>query len=359
VTVDEWDAGLGNTGAKWLGNSNGKLFWAIKDDTVSGGIRHFNAMTSDGNGIYHIDIPAVYNGMECTLYRCNNSWSAGNTTDSDGVTYWDKWTTAFPNSFHSETFSVFSHKYATWEETTNNFFFIDSAEFETLGDTPHAYLWDHNSEYTGGVNAKVVKNANWPGKPMTKLATTTNSKSIRVWENFFASTYDRAVLSDGRGGENDSKGLQTQDLWIGSSQYNNYFDMSTLSWHNSKDYFTYTDCFVIGNFNQDSGHTTKIRMAYNSNFENSGSTWFICKFYNKSDNAQYFFKIYDQAQGTSYGRPSGWQHWASGSISDGYMRNIGASNNEGDLVWIKDLSKGMYKIYYDYNSHKMEWWPSS
>ncbi|MEE3333029.1 MAG: hypothetical protein VZR54_01985 [Ruminococcus sp.] len=369
MTVNEYDSGLGQTGTKWLGNSNGKLYWAIKDDSVSGGIIHFDAMTSYGNGIYYINIPAVYNGMECILYRCNNAWSVGNHTDSNGVSYWDKWeNTAFPNTFHSETFSVFSHKYATWEEVTNTVYVIDSADFIGQGKKVMSYMWDSNSEHGTGVNDKVVRNADWPGKEMTRLYATANS-GMKTYALFFSSAYDRAVFNDGDVVSGANQEYQTQNLWLTSNEMNRTFDMATLTWFHTKpgdsDWnskiptYSSSNTYLWSNistnnkwkktyFAYDGEYDTS---SYGDNaFKNTNSGNMLCKIYNKANvgnNASdYEFKIY--YNGTWYGA---YNDGDKRIYPGGSSYTLGSDANHTSNLILKDLkNKTVYRVYMTFDN---------
>lgn len=378
-TVDEYDFGLSSArGEHWLTtDTKARLYFAIEDKSTPADRTHWLMTKIGTSNYYYADIPAtyaipaVYNGMEATLYRCGyddnetppeDIWNHGSSHSPD-INYWDKWSTAFPNTFHDEVFSVYSHDYATWDTATaRNVKFVDSAEIKAVtGNHPHAYLWDHNTEYGTGQNDKVVMNHEWPGTTMTPLNDTTSSQGLRIWAFYYSSVYDRAVFNDGVGTSNDSYGLQTQNCWLRNDNNTQnwegkYFDMACLDWFNNKSELpTYTQTYVIGDFTN-RGHNsentmTKIRMIKKSGYCNTGDTWFMTKVYVKSD-GEYFFKIYDQGANKTWGRPSGWSEWAIGHQDT--MREIGSSNAEGDLIWLKNISKGIYRIYYDYRYGTMK-----
>lgn len=312
VTVDEWDASPSleyHTGTHWLGG-NGKLYWAINDNDTPSLRTHWKMENvPNEDNIYYVDIPAVYNGVECSLYRCNGQWNAGNSYNGD-INYWDKWTTtAFPNTFHSETFSVFSHKYATWEETTNTVYMVDSADFIDQQKQVMSYMWDSSSVIQGqesDVNAKVVKNADWPGKEMTRLHAKANN-SMKTYALFFSSTFDRAVFNDGHVATGVNQEYQTQDLWLTSSLMNCTFDMATLTWFHTNptenDWsskmpsYTGSNTYIYGNFSTNNVWK-KTRFAYGGEysstsgnaFNGSSSTHMLCKIYCKAGK-DYEFKL--------------------------------------------------------------------
>lgn len=376
-TVDEYDFGLSSArGEHWLTtDTKARLYFAIEDNSTPANRTHWLMTKIGTSNYYYADIPAtyaipaVYNGMEATLYRCGyddnetppeDIWNHGSSHSPD-INYWDKWSTAFPNTFHDEVFSVYSHDYATWDTAAAKYvYFVESAEMRALtGKNPFAYLWDQNSKYGNGQNDKIVMNHDWPGTAMTPLNNTTSTQGLRIYGFFYSSVYDRAVFNDGEGGTNDSIGLQTQNLWLrgnGSNWERQFFDMSSLSWYTQKSYLpNYTQCFVVNNFNQSGlNHMASIRMAYkDSNYYDTNNHYFMCQAYIKSS-GPYFFRFYDQATGKNWGRPRNndntpWGEWAANS---GWtLRDIGNSNAESDLLYVNLTGNHIYRFYYDCNSH--------
>lgn len=278
-TIDQWDAGLGAyTGANWLTGS-GNLFWAIKGDEAN---RHWGKTGTVGNvKKQYFDIPAVYNNVGTTLYRCSSDWNTGNSHSP--VSYWDKYDTTFPNTFHNETFTVYTKTFGTWEpdDQVHCVYFVNSAFFTNVYD----YMWDSNSVHGSGINDKVVKNANWPGLEMdTIVRTKTNSQSLNVYAFFYNSDYDRIIFNDGDLVTGANQEYQTQDLWLTNSSgtplqiVGGTFDMTTLTWFHTNpsasDWttkiptYSANNTYINGNFSTNNVWK-KTRFAYGGEY---GST---------------------------------------------------------------------------------------
>lgn len=296
------------TQGKWLSHNGTNdnvagLFWAIKDKEND---LHWGPMTrvNDTSQFYYVDIPAVYNNVPAVLSR-----RSGKTWDS---TLWDSWDTIFPNTFHSETFTVYSKEFGTWENADNVHcvYYVNSAFFDNVYD----YMWDSNSVHGSGINDKVVKNADWPGLKMTtKLYKKTNSQSLDTYAFFYNSDYDRIIFNDGDLVTGKNQEYQTQDLWLTDSTgtplnlVGGTFDMATLTWFHTNpsktDWNTkmptYSDAntYLYGNFSTNDAWK-KTRFAYDGEydgtsgnaFNNSSSTHMLCKIYCKAGN-DYEFKL--------------------------------------------------------------------
>lgn len=308
-TIDQWDSGLNAyTGANWLTGS-GNLFWAIKGNETN---RHWgkNGTVSNARKQY-FDIPAVYNNVGTTLYRCSGAWNTGNTHTP--VNYWDKYDTTFPNTYHSETFTVYTKTFGTWEpdNEVHCIYFINSAFFTNIYD----YMWDNNSIHGDGINDKVVKNANWPGLQMTTLVRTkTSSQNLNVYAFFYNSDYDRIIFNDGDFVSGFNQEYQTQDLWLTSSQVNDTFDMTTLTWFNTNPSlsnwtsripsYSANNTYLFGNFSTNN-RWKQTRFAYGGEFastsgdamNNTNSGNMLAKVYIKAAGDYEFIVYYN---GTAY-----------------------------------------------------------
>lgn len=167
-TIDQWDAGLSSyTGADWLTGNNATLHWAIDRNENNA---HYSSQGNIGDRKkQYFEIPNVYNNTACHLYRCSSQgWNHGN--DHEGVNYWVAYQTAFPNTFHSETYTVYTKNYGTWETVERHVEFINSCHFTFQNTTqftqPYAYMWDSSTD-TGAAD-KVVQNKTWPGVEMVR-----------------------------------------------------------------------------------------------------------------------------------------------------------------------------------------------
>ena len=272
---------------RWLPTYYSKLYFAVKNDLTN---RHWE-LTRIGNSDYYYtdDIPAVYNNTEAVFFRCSNSgWNNGNKEYSaNGVTVncWNYWETTFPDTFHSEVYSVFSSKYATWDgEDVSAVYFVNSGNF----GEQKAYMWDSSSVYDTGVNAKVVKNADWPGVDMTQL----KENSAKGWPFPISTSQNNSAnckLSTGSDG-----GYFT---FIFSKDSNdNYFLLVRFYGNNQPSFVTYGDSsfYVVGGFNSWATNA-------NSRMKKLSDTSYVCTI-NMSANQTYDFKI---RNGSTYYSNSG------------------------------------------------------
>ena len=232
----------GYDSAKWLPTYGGRLFFGLKNNLD----KNWELTRVGSSNTYYVDIPAIYNNEPVVFLRCSSTgWGYGDaekvfTSNHKTVHYWNKWETIFPNTFHSETYTVYSTDFATWEESSSvhSVYFVNSAFFNNVYD----YMWDSHSVITGqtessGIQAKVVKNDEWPGKKMTtEMKAKTSSQSLKTYAFFYNSDYDRIIFNDGDLVSGANQEYQTQDLWLTDSQGNplnlvdGTFDMTTLTW---------------------------------------------------------------------------------------------------------------------------------
>lgn len=297
------------TQAKWLSHNGTSdntagLFWAVKGQEST--LNWKLTRVSTTSEYYYVDIPAVYNNVPAVLSR-----RSGKTTWA-GTTEWDKWETVFPDTFHSETYTVYSKDFGTWETADNvhSVYIVNSAFFTNVYD----YMWDSNSVHGSGVNDKVVKNAEWPGIKMnTIMYTQTNSQSLDTYAFFYNSDYDRIIFNDGDYHPGVNQEYQTQDLHLTNSSgtplniVNGTFDMTTLTWFHTNptktDWTTKmpsysgSNTYIYGNFSTNNVWK-KTRFAYGGeysstsgdDFNGSSSTHMLCKIYCKAGN-DYEFKL--------------------------------------------------------------------
>lgn len=346
------------TQAKWLSTQSAKLYWGLRDNLDS----HWELTKITGTDYYFVDIPAVYNNTPAVLFRCNGSWGAGSQTyPNSSVKYWDKWDTIFPDTFHSETFTVYSTDFGTWEEASNvhSVFFANSAFFSNVYD----YMWDSKSVNGSGINDKVVKNADWPGTKMTtKMYTKTNSQSLDTYAFFYNSDYDRIIFNDGNLVAGQNQEYQTQDLWLTDDNgnplnlVNGTFDMATLTWFHTNptksDWSTKmpsysgSTTYLYGNFSTNNAWK-KTRFAWGGEYGSTGGDAFngtnsgnmLAKVYVKSAGDFEFIVYYN---GTCYKTyPENVNLYSGGNIT---LYPEGENNTKN--VYAKNLKKGtVYRFY--------------
>ena len=313
----------GYDSAKWLNTySNGNLYFGIKNNLSDAHWKLNRIGTSD---YYFIDIPAVYNNTEAVFFRCsNNGWNNGNKTYDKGnvsIACWNYWETTFPDTFHSEVYTVYSTDFATWESADNvhSVYIVNSTDFNDVYD----YMWDSNSVISGqteigGVEAKVVKNAEWPGLKMTTLMKArTSSQSLKTYAFFYNADYDRVIFDDGDYHEGVNQEYQTQDLWLTKNEINKTFDMATLTWFNTNPtntsvwndsnhsvmpYYSSDKTYLFSNLSTNN-QWKKTRFAYGGTLSGTSSSKMICKLYNKVSapkNRIYFKKPNDWSTVKAY-----------------------------------------------------------
>ena len=176
ATVQEY----GSASPNWLAADGHKLYWALTSTLADEHPKFFEA-TSIGGNYYSVDIPAVYNNTPVILF-CATAWDTGSNT-CEGIHCTNYWATTLPDTFHSGVYTVYTSSFGTWDENdASAVYFINSASFSS----PKAYMWDSNSVHGGGIDDKVVKNANWPGVDLTRLST----HSSKGWDFNAASGAD-------------------------------------------------------------------------------------------------------------------------------------------------------------------------
>ncbi len=380
-TQDEWDFGNGGKddgfargSAHWLNGGTNKLYWAINDSDTPADRTHFEMIKMSGLNVYYVDIPAVYNGYSTTLYRCETTWNTGNTHSGD-IQYWDNWgTTAFPNTYHGEAYSVYSHEYGTWETSGTSYVgFVNSGGF---GDPttynsnqksiwPRSYLWQSNTNLSA--NKNVVENAPWPGAQMTPMNDTTegvNDKNkFRLFRFYYSSSFDWGVFNDGKGTATGAQGYQTQDLALldgNQSWANKIFDMATLDWYDKKsDLPTYTNNYFYSNIGQNGDNDwCDINFTYKNNgtgiFNGTNGNNEVCRVYVKSDQtwSSYQFKVRvrdNNGNYTYYGLNGGNYIDAGGASSQGHNDFVLKSGEANVTIKFPTPHK-IYPIYLKWNN---------
>ena len=380
---------------KWLSNENALLYFALKDDLskrwqlkkVSGTDFYYADLDSSTADID--DVAAVYNNTDVILFRTSSAGLDSNSNDTTAYTsngstvyYWDKWTTAFPDTFHSEVFTVFSTDYGTWNEGDVHSIYFINFVFDIQSNSDHSgnedykipwdYMWDSNSVHGSGINDKVVKNANWPGLVMTtKLHSDifnngTYTFNIPTYAFHFNSDYDEIVFSDGHLETGKNNEYQTQDLDLTSDKLGKTFDMTTLSWFNTapgdsdwKDIipsFSGSNTYLKGNFSTDN-RWCRTRFAYggtpmgenNDILNNTTSTNMMCRIYAKNAGNNEFVVYYN---GTEYkAKDENVELYAGNTIT---LKPTG-TNEDGKIyrnnVFAKNIkAKKIYRFYLSVHS---------
>ena len=360
----------GYTQAKWLshnGTADNKagLFWAIKGQESTKNWKLTRVSTT--SEYYYVDIPAVYNNVPAVLSRRSGTTTWANTTELD------KWETTFPDTFHSETYTVYTTDFGTWDDaaSTHHIYFVNSV-FSINDDykVPYDYMWDHNSEHGSGINDKVVKNADWPGKLMTTEMQATANQSTPVYAFFFNSDYDRIIFNDGHLQTNKNNEYQTQDLYLTSSEMNYTFDMTTLSWFHTypgdsnwstkMPTYSASNTYVYSNIATDN-RWRKTRFAYGGEYVNTANDAFkdtsannlLAKLYCKNSGDDYELKIC--YNGTLYGAYKDGDKRVSLDGHDGYLQNytVGSDSDHQDNLILKDVPKGVFRIYFNPNTKEV------
>lgn len=351
-TIDQWDAGLndgqGNyTGANWLTGDNATLHWAIDGNENNA---HYSSKGNIGDiKKQYFEIPNVYNNTACHLYRCSSQgWNHGN--DHEGVNYWDAYPTVFPNTFHSETYTVYSKIFGTWEseEGVHYVKMLNSGGFSKA----YAYMWDSSTVY-GDDNKKVVENSPWYGVEMLKMnefVTISDNTQIPVYGFYYNSDYDRIIFNDAHVGNRDQ--YQTQDLKVrdgtDTTWEDKYFDIATLTWFNSaaglpqfgKNYlcsnFVGAKREVKTRFGWTHSGLSPVTGENSAMFNGTSGDKELCRFYIKSD-GYYEFNL--EINGEKFGADATDARFPANTWYD-------LHKNEAKLR--VDLTEGIYRFYLNF-----------
>lgn len=251
-----------NNNGKWLFDSGAKVFWKSYDLSKSKEVTSNKYGTVSSYKGYYIEIPAVYNNYHVILFRCDSQSTGTQYFGSQG--YWDMWETYFPDTYHSETYTIYTSKFGTWEDSANKVYYLNSCRF----DTPKAYMWDNSY---GDMNNGVVFNKAWPGDDLTKL--NQNRYNFDFYTFYFGSEYSNIIFSNGlaHGGNWEH---QTQDINNVRNREGKTFDMTTLMWYdatpsspnNLPTYANYSNNFIrttLTTSNNSKDTWTNLYLCYN------------------------------------------------------------------------------------------------
>ena len=207
---------------------------------------------------------------------------------------------------------------------------------------------------------------------MTRLNASAGNMNLPVFKVFYSATYDRAVFNDGRTGNRNQ--LQTQDVWLRNGCTNtnyvkDYFDMATLKWYD-KSYVNgtaannyndaklkYTSTVLVHNFNTNGSTWAHNRMVYYTDgTQGTNDHYFMTRVHIKSTGT-YQFMIYDGGNSRHYGKPDGWGNWDENYGAT--MRDINDHQYESGYVVDVKIDQihgnGVYRVFYDKDSHYMIW----
>lgn len=380
-TVDEIDNNSA-TGTHWLTTQNNPtLHWAIDGSESS----LYWAKTGNAGSTYlqYFDIPAVYNNTACTLYRCTGNaddehpggWNTGN--EHSPVNYWDHYPTTFPNTFHSETYTVYTKQFGTWESVARHVEIINSCQFnnspynnQNQFTQPYAYMWDSATDT--GATDRVVQNASWPGTTMTKL--NKKKSGLDVYAFYYNSIYDRIIFNDNY--NPSSAAYQTNNIDLDQAKSNpqyyvgKVYDMATLKWYNDFNSLpTYSSYSVYSELFNSSDETryTVSRMVENPN--NSSEVY--CRIYVRyasTGSDFYRFKVMKNDKTEWWG----WGHdntdnvyWLiDGQMTSGNQPTLENGNGSNDIRLhatntssytdaAGGLHPGIYGFYFNTSNHKL------
>lgn len=286
---------IGYQAAKWLTSSvnvsgtsvTPTLRWALKDNPS----KNWLLEKIDGTDYYFVDVPAVYNNEDVVLFRSANFTSNSYNQTKYGTTnyyYWDKWETKFPDTFHSEIFTVCTNDFGTWEVSPSKVYFLNSCNFET----PRAYMWDVNFGFKNGI----VENAAWPGVTLTKLKEKVSGSDYYTF--YYNADYSNIIFSNGLAhGENWEH--QSEDITNVRNVQGQTFDMTSLMWYSATpgshsnlpayadSSKTYIDTSLATGHND---YWTHLNLCYGGNpsysgdktkFNGTNDNNLLCRFYSK------------------------------------------------------------------------------
>ena len=257
-----------------------------------------------------------------------------------------KWETTFPDTFHSEVYTVYSTVFATWNnKDVHNVSFINSCSFAN----PKVYMWDTNSIHGDGINDKVVKNADWPGVNLTQLYPATSNK----YTLFYNSDYSNAIFSNGLA-EGANWEHQSQDINNLSNFDGKTFDMATLTWFNSNALPTYkaNSYVTAGLFTGSNDHYTSAKLAYGGtvadstehHMDDTTTNNFVCRFYSKyGASDSYHLDLALNVNGTWY---KAWNDDPKVGSADTYKLIKADDTHSEDLQVYQLNAKALYSVYF-------------
>ncbi len=197
------DKTTNSSGSSWINDDNAKLYVTCPEilndyaktiyNTNNPNVAFWSAITavqgydkapfyqltldSGSTNSYSIDVPLAFNNEDICLYRCavngwNNGTHSGNSGDF-GVTYWNWWKSTLPNTYKSETYTLYGSSldnvaesefsdvtanykgYGTWgavEEISvySHYDDTDYASYGTDGIGSRLFIRDHSDESTSG-----------------------------------------------------------------------------------------------------------------------------------------------------------------------------------------------------------------
>lgn len=341
----------GYPGAKWLTstvnvsgtNVTPKLYWALKDNLST----NWQLQKNSGTDYYYVDVPAVYNNTDVVLFRSANFTSSGYNQTRYGTTnfyYLDKWETKFPDTFHSETYTVCTNVFGTWEESPSKVYFLNSCNFET----PRAYMWDTNFGFQTGI----VENATWPGVKLTnlkeKVSTTNTNNKFDYYTFYYTADYSNIIFSNGlaHGGNWEH---QSQDITQVGNVQGKTFDMTSLMWYtatpsshlNLPKYADFLDTYIDTSLaTGHNDHWTHLNLCYGgtpsnnadqSRFNGTTADNLMCRFYSKyGASGNDVLKLVLHVDGTTYK-----------AYKDSYTLDVNSGNASYELFAGNDYNKDL------------------
>lgn len=136
-TIKIVDKTTNGSGASWINNDSAKLYVTcpeiLKDyaDDLNKNVAQWNTIKSSSGyekapfyqitldsgstTTYSVEVPLCFNNEKMILYRCSASgWNTGThngKTGDYGVTYWNWWSTYMPNTYKTETYTLYGSSY--------------------------------------------------------------------------------------------------------------------------------------------------------------------------------------------------------------------------------------------------------
>lgn len=354
---------LGYSAAKWLTTTTNisgtdvtpTLRWALKDNPS----KNWLLEKISGTDYYYVDVPAVYNNEDVVLFRSanftSNQYNQTKYGDYGDYYYWDKWETKFPDTFHSEIYTVCTNDFGTWETSPNKVYFLNSCSFET----PRAYMWDKNF---GEMKNGIVENAKWPGVTLTKLKETISSADYYTF--YYNSDYSNIIFSNGldHGGNWEH---QSEDITTVRNVEGQTFDMTTLMWYNATPsshsnlpkYADFSDTYIDTSLA--TGHNdfwTHLNLCYEgipsysgdqSKFTGTNVNNLLCRFYSKyGASGSNSLQLVLHVNGKTYKRYEGSDTLDLSSTDTIELYEENDNNNNHKNLYITNVSaNAIYSIY--------------
>ena len=337
-TVKIVDKTTDPNGTSWIGNHNANLYLTLpstlKDEYPSSVAEWINSedaffeltKVTGTTDTYSVQIPLVYNNEEMVLYRCTDrGWNVQNTSQSgadkaekrsdDNVYCWNWWKTILPNTYKSETYTLYgcsmdktahdnfntditNKGYGTWGavekiEVFSEYGGTDWASLDTNNGDAHLFIRDYSDSATSGeVYTYILYRANNNGSTPWQAYIPASSALIQFVYKWGNASGTWGYYSWG-GANPQRRPLKSTGLYSeNSTQYNiarnNGGDKGWGYWKNAEDVYFIKQGSLLGFESTIDAHMFdkgNVYLKLNSDW-NQNSPRFAAYFWNGGNNSE-------------------------------------------------------------------------